>query len=89
MQDLGRHGYGAVGVPPAGAADAGSLTAANLLAGNPPGAAGLELTLGRAELRCAGSCTLAVTGAPVVVSVRADSGAAGDAAAIGRGVHGP
>ncbi len=74
MQDLGRHGYGAVGVPPAGAADARSLAAANLLAGNPADAAGLELTLGRAELRCAGGCTLAVTGAAVAVFVRAGSG---------------
>ncbi|MGN6677399.1 MAG: 5-oxoprolinase/urea amidolyase family protein [Streptosporangiaceae bacterium] len=74
VQDLGRHGYGAVGVPPAGAADARSLAAANVLAANPPGAAGIELTLGRAEFRCTGGCTLAVTGAPVDVTLRARDG---------------
>jgi len=77
VQDLGRHGYGAVGVPPAGAADAGSLAAANALVGNSPGAAGIELTLGRAEFRCAGGCTVAVTGAPADISLRTpDAGAA-------------
>jgi KipI family sensor histidine kinase inhibitor len=74
VQDLGRHGYGAVGVPPAGAADAASLTAANVLAGNSPDAAGIELTLGRAEFRCSGGCTIAVTGATATVSLRAADG---------------
>lgn len=74
VQDLGRHGYAAVGVPPAGAADAASLQAANQLAGNEPGAAGLELTLGRAVFRCAGGCTLAVTGAPAAITARAGQG---------------
>jgi biotin-dependent carboxylase-like uncharacterized protein len=74
VQDLGRHGYGAVGVPPAGAADATSLAAANVLAGNSPDAAGIELTLGRAEFRCAGGCTIAVTGAPATISLRAENG---------------
>jgi KipI family sensor histidine kinase inhibitor len=74
VQDLGRHGYAAVGVPPAGAADAASLAAANRLAGNEPGAAGLELTLGRAEFRCTGGCTVAVAGAPAEVTLRAGRG---------------
>ena len=74
VQDLGRHGYGAVGVPPAGAADAGSMAAANLLAGNPPRAAGIELTLGRAEFRAAGGCTLAVDGAPADITLRTGEG---------------
>jgi antagonist of KipI len=45
VQDLGRPGYGAVGVSPSGAADAVSLRLANLLVGNPPAAAALEMTL--------------------------------------------
>jgi biotin-dependent carboxylase-like uncharacterized protein len=57
-------------VPPAGAADAGSLAAANALVGNAPGAAGIELTLGRAEFRCSEGCMVAVTGAPAAVSLR-------------------
>jgi KipI family sensor histidine kinase inhibitor len=74
VQDLGRPGFAAVGVPGSGAADIPSLVQANLLAGNPAGAAGLELTLGRAALRCSGPCTLAVGGAPASVTVRTDPG---------------
>ena len=45
VQDLGREGYGPMGVSPSGAADPVSLRLANLLVGNPAGAAALELTL--------------------------------------------
>ena len=45
VQDLGRPGYGPVGVSPSGAADPVSLRLANLLVGNPPAAAALEMTL--------------------------------------------
>jgi antagonist of KipI len=45
VQDLGRPGYGPVGVSPSGAADAISLRFANLLVGNPAAAAALEMTL--------------------------------------------
>jgi antagonist of KipI len=45
VQDLGRPGFGPMGVSPSGAADAVSLRLGNLLAGNPEGAAGLEMTL--------------------------------------------
>ena len=45
VQDLGREGFGPMGVSPSGAADAVSLRVGNLLAGNLPGAAGLEMTL--------------------------------------------
>ena len=37
VQDLGRPGYGSMGVSPSGAADPVSLRLANLLVGNPPG----------------------------------------------------
>jgi len=45
VQDLGREGYGRMGVSPSGAADAISLRLGNRLVGNPEGAAGLEMTL--------------------------------------------
>ena len=45
VQDLGRAGQAALGVSACGAADPLSLRAANLLVGNPPGAAALEMTL--------------------------------------------
>ena len=43
VQDLGRVGYQRLGIPVAGALDALSLRAANLLVGNPPDAGGLEI----------------------------------------------
>ena len=45
VQDLGREGFGPMGVSPSGAADAVSLRIGNLLVGNAEGAAGLEMTL--------------------------------------------
>ena len=45
VQDAGREGYYDVGIPPSGALDRFSLTAANLLVGNDAGAAGLEMRL--------------------------------------------
>jgi KipI family sensor histidine kinase inhibitor len=54
VADLGRPGYGHLGVPRSGAADPASLRLANRLVGNPEDAAGLELTLGGAELRFGG-----------------------------------
>jgi biotin-dependent carboxylase-like uncharacterized protein len=43
VQDLGRPGYQHLGVPVSGALDPVSLAAANLLVGNPPGTAALEI----------------------------------------------
>src|SRR5712664_2645954 len=45
VQDLGREGFGPLGVSPSGAADAISLRLGNRLVGNAGGAAGLEMTL--------------------------------------------
>ena len=63
VQDLGRVGFGAIGVSPAGAADPVALRFANLLVGNQPGAAALEMTLlGGSYVFPAGG-TIAITGA--------------------------
>jgi biotin-dependent carboxylase-like uncharacterized protein len=45
VQDLGREGFGPIGVSPSGAADPISLRLGNRLVGNIEGAAGLEMTL--------------------------------------------
>jgi biotin-dependent carboxylase-like uncharacterized protein len=45
VQDLGREGFGPMGVSPSGAADAISLRVGNRLVGNAEGGAGLEMTL--------------------------------------------
>jgi antagonist of KipI len=45
VQDLGREGFGAIGVSPSGAADAVALRIGNRLVGNDEAAPGLEMTL--------------------------------------------
>ena len=45
VQDLGRAGYQAIGVPVSGALDGVNLALANALAGNPPGAPALEILI--------------------------------------------
>jgi antagonist of KipI len=63
IQDLGRPGRGAAGVPLGGAIDRFALAAANLLVGNPDGAAALECALSGPALTAQRSCLVAVTGA--------------------------
>jgi biotin-dependent carboxylase-like uncharacterized protein len=63
VQDLGRPGYGHVGVGRSGAADARSLRLANRLVANPEGAAGIEVLLGGLRLRAVGAVTVALAGA--------------------------
>jgi biotin-dependent carboxylase-like uncharacterized protein len=63
VQDGGREGYYHVGVPPSGALDQFSLAAANLLVGNPEGAAALECTYMGPELVFREAATVAVCGA--------------------------
>jgi KipI family sensor histidine kinase inhibitor len=62
VQDLGRHGFLRYGVPVSGAMDTFSLTAANLLVGNQPNEACLEITLIGPELRVLAPTQIAVTG---------------------------
>ncbi|ABZ83690.1 allophanate hydrolase subunit 2 [Heliomicrobium modesticaldum Ice1] len=62
VQDMGRHGHQASGMPVAGAMDTFSLQAANLLVGNDPGAAALEITLVGPQLRFLSTAVIAVTG---------------------------
>lgn len=69
MQDLGRPGYTHFGVSPAGAADALSLRAGNLVVGNPEGAAGLEMTLAGGTFEFEDSAVIALTGGQFEASV--------------------
>ncbi|MFC9329862.1 biotin-dependent carboxyltransferase family protein [Kitasatospora sp. NPDC057015] len=69
VQDLGRRGVAHLGVPRAGALDEPALRAANRLAGNDPGAAALETTLGGVAVRALGPVRIAVTGAPAAVRI--------------------
>jgi biotin-dependent carboxylase-like uncharacterized protein len=69
IQDLGRPGNAHLGVPPSGALDVPALTLANRLVGNPETAAGIESLLGGIWLQASASCTVAVTGPTVSVTV--------------------
>jgi biotin-dependent carboxylase-like uncharacterized protein len=69
IQDLGRPGNAHLGVPPSGALDAPALRLANRLVGNAESAAGIESLLGEIRLRANVSCTVAVTGPTVAVTV--------------------
>ncbi len=63
VQDLGRHGFRDVAVPPGGAMDTFALSAANVLAGNDAGTAALEWSLGGGAIRFDRACTFALAGA--------------------------
>jgi antagonist of KipI len=66
VQDLGRPGWAAQGVPPGGAADPFALRVLNTLLGNAESAPGLECTLRGPVLRVAEDTVLALGGAAVV-----------------------
>ncbi|MEQ1896575.1 MAG: urea amidolyase family protein [Vicinamibacterales bacterium] len=63
VQDLGRWGFQAMGVPVSGACDAGALRWANRAVGNPDDAAGLEVAAVGPELRVGQNTVVACTGA--------------------------
>lgn len=69
VQDLGRWGSQAMGVPVSGAMDSVAHRLANALVGNPPTAATLEVTLLGPELRAERALVVAVAGAPFALSV--------------------
>ncbi|MCM3659966.1 5-oxoprolinase/urea amidolyase family protein [Georgenia satyanarayanai] len=69
VQDLGRPGLLDLGVSPSGAADRGSARQANRLVGNDRAAAVVETVLGGLELRATGHHVLAVSGAPVPLTL--------------------
>jgi antagonist of KipI len=63
VQDLGREGFGPIGVSASGAADPISLRIGNRLVGNPEGAAALEMTLVGGAFRFERAAVIAGTGA--------------------------
>jgi biotin-dependent carboxylase-like uncharacterized protein len=69
VEDLGRPGWASLGLSPSGALDRQSLRLANLLAGNPAEAAGLEILLGGLRLRFVTASTIAVAGAEGIVTL--------------------
>lgn len=63
VQDAGRRGWARYGVPPSGSLDEVAFAAANVLVGNPPDAAALEITFTGPTLRVGRECLIAVCGA--------------------------
>ena len=96
VQDRGRTGYRAFGMPVAGAMDGRSYALANLLARNEPGLAAFELTLAGPTLRFDAAAFVAVCGADLGATldgapVANDSGfavAAGSVLAFGSAAAG-
>lgn len=96
VQDLGRPGLGALGVPPGGAADAHALRLGNLLLGNDEGAAALEATLAGPTLLFESAALVCLTGAPFAATLDGETVEpwtacevpAGSRLALGRAVSG-
>ncbi len=65
VQDAGRIGDYALGMPPSGAMDAFSYQVGNYLVGNEDGAAGLEITYFGPELEFTEDAVIALTGAEI------------------------
>ena len=64
LQDLGRSGYRALGIPQSGAADRLSFALANYGVGNPWTAPALEVSLGGLKLKALKPVQMMLTGAP-------------------------
>jgi len=80
MQDLGRPGLGHLGVSPSGAFDRAALRQVNLLLGNEPGAAALEVLGGGLVVLAETHIMVAVTGGAGAITID------GDPAAYGRAI---
>jgi len=90
IQDLGRPGHRAAGVPLSGAADPGSLRLANRLVGNAAAAAALEITLLGPDLRFERDAVVALAGAvfPGMPSAAAIRFRAGETLSLGHATTG-
>lgn len=69
IQDTGRLGWRKFGVPVSGPMDWFAFRAANLLAGNDPNSAAIEIGMGGIALRALRDCVIAVTGFGCALSV--------------------
>lgn len=87
VQDLGRWGHQALGVPVAGPMDTFSHRVANLLVGNANTAATLEITLIGPELEFAADATIAVCGADFDIAANGRPVGLAVTTRIGRGTR--
>ncbi|MCD4853088.1 5-oxoprolinase/urea amidolyase family protein [Arthrobacter sp. AK01] len=73
IQDLGRRGFGPLGVSAAGALDRASLRRANRLVGNGSSVAAIETVNGGLTVEAIGDQVIAVAGAPTTLTVQPPS----------------
>ena len=73
IQDLGRPGYFHLGIPIGGAMDRFALRCANMLVGNPEGAAGLEVVFMGPKIEFTRDALVAITGADLPATVDGES----------------
>jgi len=73
IEDLGRRGFGPLGVSAAGALDRASLRRANRLVGNSASAAAIETVNGGLAVEAVGDQVIAVTGAPTTLTIQSPS----------------
>ncbi len=85
IQDLGRSGYGQMGVAPVGAVDRTALVAGNRLLGNPDNAAALEITLVGPSLRFLKPGRISLTGAELGATLNEFRMPAGSTRVVGPG----
>jgi antagonist of KipI len=69
IQDFGRPGHGPLGISPSGAADPIALHIGNLLVGNEPGAAALEMTLAGGHFQFHQDTVIALTGSDFAATI--------------------
>jgi len=85
VQDTGRFGQYALGMPPSGAMDVFSYQIGNYLVGNEEGAAGLEMTYLGPELEFTEGTVVAVTGAEMPPRVNGEEVPRWEAFGVGAG----
>jgi biotin-dependent carboxylase-like uncharacterized protein len=85
VQDTGRFGEYALGMPPSGAMDVFSYQVGNYLVGNEEGAAGLEITYFGPELEFTEAAVIAVTGAEMPPKINGEEAPTWEALEVGEG----
>ena len=85
VQDTGRFGEYAIGMPPSGAMDVFSYQVGNYLVGNEDGAAGLEMTYLGPELEFTEDAVIAITGAEMPPKINGEEAPTWEVVAVGAG----
>jgi biotin-dependent carboxylase-like uncharacterized protein len=85
VQDTGRFGEYAIGMPPSGAMDVFSYQVGNYLVGNEEGTAGLEITYFGPELEFTEDAVIAVTGAEMPPKINGEEAPTWETLAVASG----